>query len=191
MKRIIFFVAAVLALYSCDKDQKGSSTADKKVTKVEVVCNVKALSQDILDNCDFVYNYTDFDGNKKSVPMTKAERILFSIDNPVFDGENLTKLCTVEVKATPKGEFTKSTYNMQFNIEIGVNGYYSDGSLITDSYDLGAHPNIRTVLNHIVTTEVDFKKDCGKLELEEKTFQVFYSKLLTGGHKIGADIKQK
>lgn len=192
MKKTLLLLAAVAALVGCKKDPDDpidDPKNDPKVAKMEVVMNVEKIEGDVLDYFTFTYKYTDFAGNEQSKEITAPGQTAFSIENPEMKGEELCNPFTVELAVVEKGTAAKASGNYSGAIkwELDLNGYYKDGSLITDSgymrkYDVSANlPN---------DNFDDFKRMATGGGIDRSTYGTFFCKTFSGEWHIGFE-KQK
>lgn len=181
MKKVFFAFAVIAALASCGKENPSSK--DPEVAKLEVKLTVDPISQDILDYFTVKYNYVDFYGNKVTKQITAPGTTVFSIDNPKL-GEEASCPFTVELLFESNGKAAKTSgkYSQRMEYSLYVNGYYSDGSLITDS---------RAVQHTNSTIEFDnldqFVKSTEKCGIASITYKTFFCQTISGEWHIGVD----
>lgn len=183
MKKTIMIALCALTFIAaaCSKDNEGKKDKTPKVAKLEVCLDVETISQDILDYFTITYNYTDFKGNTVSKAIDAPTEISFSIDNPNL-GEVESCPFTVELTFQEKGTPAKAEgqYMDGLVCNLNVNGYYSDGKLITDS------GSIISLKDNMPYTTLDaFKKAIGKSSIKQITLKTFFCKTISGEWHIG------
>jgi len=185
MKKIIVlfaFLSAVLAACSKNNDVK-----DPTVSKLEVAMNIENISADVLEYFTIEYIYTDFTGQTVKKPITKAEKISFSIDNPKL-GEESSNPFKVQLKLTQNSDAaakTTGTYDSSFTWQLDVNAYDQNGKLITDSGKVQRFSSNVVYENDKFSAFKAFITSQAKMTTIE--YKVFYCKTISGEWHIGVE----
>ena len=152
------------------------------MAKLEVSLKVESISRDILDYFTVTYDYTDFAGKTTSKTLTGPETVSFYVDNPNL-GEVESCPFTVALTLNDKGTAAKTevNYDGTLKYELDVNGYYGDGSLVTDS------GKVQGVDSNLPFNDLNnFKNAVSRSGIEKITYKTFFCKTLSGEWHIGA-----
>jgi len=142
MKKIFILLAALSFVAACNKEDKGGNTpgSNNPVSKLEVVFDLKYLSDDVKNYFDLAYEYVDFKGEKKTTTITDNTNIVFDIENPNLVNENSAPLTfsfnvIAKVKTGVAQKAEGETYDCNHFVMVSLKGQYSDKTVENFSHN--------------------------------------------------------
>lgn len=182
MKKIITIAAiAALALLSsaCKKDNGTGGTP--VCDKIELVFNVDAISQDILNNFTVTFSGKDFDGKDFSNSIKGPGKTAFTVNKAnLTDKDAYPFTYALEFKAKDNIE-QKSDYDGTLKYSISFHGYDPNGNEFKDG---DGHMCSQDSNVHYSTVE-KFKAFIENDSIATSTYKFWFCQTLSGSWHVG------